>query len=61
MARIGAEDQKIITAPLDQMTSVDLGGPLHSLVIPGNDLHPIEKDMLRQFALNKEVESLLQT
>ena len=36
------------------MTSVDLGGPLHSLVIPGH-MHPLELDMLKQFALNDSV------
>jgi len=31
------------------MTEIDLGPPLHSLVIAGR-LHPLESDMLRQFA-----------
>ncbi|XP_033125674.1 uncharacterized protein LOC117123771 [Anneissia japonica] len=34
------------------MTVADLGGPLHSLVIAG-DMHPIELEMLREFAVDK--------
>ncbi|KAL8621685.1 diphthine synthase [Nucella lapillus] len=58
VARVGAEDQKMVTATLRQMASVDLGGPLHSLVIPGHT-HPMERHMLRLFALDKTVETLL--
>ena len=54
LARVGAETQAICTSTLESMTSVDLGGPLHSLVIPGH-MHPLELDMLKQFALNDPV------
>lgn len=46
VARLGAEDQMIRTATLQQLASCDLGGPLHSLVVTGR-LHPLEVDMLR--------------
>lgn len=46
MARLGADDQMIRTATLEQLVSCDLGGPLHSLVVTGR-LHPLEVDMLR--------------
>ena len=58
LARVGAEDQKVVVGTLQQLTSVDLGGPLHSLIIPG-DMHPLELDMLRLFALDDTVKSLL--
>lgn len=58
LARVGAEDQRIVVATLEQMTTVDVGGPLHSLVIPGH-MHPLEKDMLRLFALNDSVKAEL--
>jgi len=45
VARVGADDQKIVTCTLQQATQEDLGGPLHSLVIPG-ELHYLEKDAL---------------
>lgn len=48
LARVGAETQQILVRTLQGMTSADLGGPLHSLVIPGH-MHPLEMDMLKQF------------
>ena len=46
VARLGADDQMIRAATLQQLVSCDLGGPLHSLVVTGQ-LHPLEVDMLR--------------
>ena len=58
VARVGAEDQKIVVDTLRGLASdeVDaaLGGPLHSLVIPAADPHPLELDMLRLFAFHVE-------
>ncbi|XP_037008919.2 diphthine methyl ester synthase isoform X2 [Artibeus jamaicensis] len=49
LARVGAEDQRIAAGTLLQMCTVDLGGPLHSLVITGGSLHPLEAEMLSLF------------
>lgn len=46
VARLGADDQVMRVATLQQLASCDLGGPLHSLVITGQ-LHPLEVDMLQ--------------
>jgi diphthine synthase len=51
VARLGSASQKIITASLEQMACIDLGDPLHSLVVTGH-LHFLECDMLRQFAFD---------
>ncbi|XP_018328941.1 diphthine methyl ester synthase [Agrilus planipennis] len=51
LARVGSETQKIVACSLSQMVTVDLGGPLHSLVIPGPELHPLEEEFLQQFKL----------
>ncbi|XP_059156164.1 diphthine methyl ester synthase-like isoform X2 [Physella acuta] len=59
VARVGAEDQKIATATLKEMSSYDLGSPLHSLVIPGH-MHPLEKQMLELFAVSDHVKTCLQ-
>ena len=40
------------------MTSADLGGPLHSLVIPGH-MHPLEIDMLKLYADNSSTMDIL--
>jgi diphthine synthase len=45
VARVGAADQQIVVAPLEELAKVDFGGPLHSLVIAG-DIHECETDHL---------------
>lgn len=46
VARLGADNQALQVATLQQLVSCDLGGPLHSLIITGH-LHPLEVDMLQ--------------
>lgn len=53
LARIGSETQSIVSCTLEQMSQVDLGAPLHTLVIPGN-LHPLETEMLQLFSLGSK-------
>lgn len=50
LARIGSETQKIVYTSLSKMANVDIGPPLHSLIIPGT-LHEIEEKMLQLFSL----------
>jgi len=56
VARVGADDQKIVVDTLrsfaNDETDAALGGPLHSLVIPAAEVHPLELDMLRMFAFD---------
>ncbi|XP_070797261.1 diphthine methyl ester synthase isoform X1 [Pituophis catenifer annectens] len=54
LARIGALDQKIASGTLQDMTTVALGDPLHSIIITGI-LHPLEVDMLKLFAVDKSI------
>ncbi|XP_066149585.1 diphthine methyl ester synthase [Euwallacea fornicatus] len=51
LARVGSETQKIAACSLQSMTRVELGGPLHSLIIPGPELHPLEEEYLEKFKL----------
>lgn len=53
LARVGADSQQIVVCPLKEMAQVDLGKPLHSLIIPGPILHPLEQDYLKKFNLYK--------
>lgn len=53
LARIGSDDQNIIVCSLQEMKKIDLGKPLHSLIIPAEKLHPLEINFLRQYAINK--------
>uniref|UniRef100_A0A8D0DRA4 diphthine methyl ester synthase n=1 Tax=Salvator merianae TaxID=96440 RepID=A0A8D0DRA4_SALMN len=54
LARVGAVDQKIVSGTLQEMTTVALGDPLHSVIITGT-LHPLEIDMLKLFAVDKSI------
>lgn len=49
LARVGAPDQKITVKSIKDMQETDLGPPLHSLVIPASQLHPLEIDYIAQF------------
>ena len=52
VARIGHADQRIVAAPLRELATVDMGPPLHSLVVVGT-MHPLEEDALRMFPLSR--------
>jgi diphthine synthase len=54
VARVGAEDQKIVAGTLGQLCEADLGRPLHSLVLLGKRTHDLERDFLEDFAVDKE-------
>ena len=48
LARVGSPAQKVCVAPLREMSRIDLGPPLHSLIIIGQ-LQPLEIEYLSQF------------
>lgn len=50
LARVGHETQEIVACKLGQMKEIDLGAPLHSMILPSENLHPIEKEYLQQFS-----------
>ncbi|GMH36282.1 hypothetical protein BSKO_04150 [Bryopsis sp. KO-2023] len=52
MARLGADDQKVVVAPLKDLIDMDFGGPLHCLVIVG-ETHPIEDEILELYKLKQ--------
>lgn len=51
LARVGSEQQKIAACPLNKMATIDLGPPLHSLIISAKELHPLEVEFLEQFLI----------
>ena len=59
VARIGAEDQKITSGTLQQLCEVDMGPPLHSLILLGDRVHDLERDFIREFAVDVEAFDLL--
>ncbi|KAJ8898256.1 hypothetical protein PR048_003616 [Dryococelus australis] len=48
VARVGSATQKIVACPLQVMRNIDLGSPLHSLVIPGM-MQILEFAYIKQF------------
>jgi diphthine methyl ester synthase len=50
LARVGSETQKIIACSQEKMAGMDIGEPLHCLVVPG-ELHPLEEEYLEQYLL----------
>lgn len=55
LARVGADDEKIVAGTLEELKTVDFGGPLHSLVIVGKRVHELEVEYLRAFTINENV------
>ena len=53
LARVGAKDQEMVAGTLEELSRCDLGEPLHSLVLLGRRTHYLEKDFLREFAVDK--------
>lgn len=46
VARVGHDSQAIVVCKLEEMIEQDIGGPLHSLVLPSKKLHPLELEYL---------------
>ncbi|KAJ3305420.1 diphthine synthase [Kappamyces sp. JEL0829] len=51
LARVGAQDQKVVCGTMQELLDVDFGGPLHSFIIPGK-MHFLEAETLRQYVLS---------
>ncbi|KAI8320466.1 diphthine synthase [Martensiomyces pterosporus] len=54
ISRVGSDDQVIKAGTLKQLLDVDFGKPLHSLVIVGHRLHPLEAEIMRESAADLE-------
>jgi diphthine synthase len=50
LARVGAEDQKIVTTTVEDGRALELGPPLHSLVLPGT-CHYLEQEALAMWTV----------
>ena len=59
VARAGSSDQKMAVGTLKQLTDHDLGDPLHSLVLLGRKTHEMERDFIREFAINQSLFDLI--
>jgi diphthine synthase len=50
VARLGSPKPRIICGTAEELLKADFGGPLHSLIVPG-ELHFIEEDALKQWSI----------
>lgn len=50
VARVGAKDQRMVCGTLKELSGVELGPPLHSLVLLGRRGHELERDFIKSFA-----------
>ncbi|KAJ1461948.1 diphthine synthase [Pelagophyceae sp. CCMP2097] len=57
LARLGQPTQRIVQGTLEELSKVDFGGPLHSLVICAPNLHEIEEEYLVAFAASAAAEA----
>ena len=55
LARVGADDEKIVAGTLEELKDVDFGEPLHSLILVGKNIHELEVEYLRAFVVNQKV------
>ncbi|KAL5601041.1 hypothetical protein BROUX41_005870 [Berkeleyomyces rouxiae] len=55
-ARVGGKTEKFVCGTLEELCGMDelLGPPLHSLVLLGRRTHDLERDFIREFAVDKE-------
>ncbi|KAJ9502945.1 diphthine synthase [Exophiala xenobiotica] len=52
-ARVGAEDERFVCGTLKELCDMELGPPLHSLVLLGKRAHELERDYIKLFAVNE--------
>ena len=55
VARVGAADQKMIAGTLKQLSTVELGPPLHSMVLLGKRSHYLERDYMKGYAIDEDL------
>lgn len=55
VARLGAIDQKLVAGTLQQLSEADLGPPLHSVILLGSRTHDLERDFIREWAIDVNV------
>ncbi|KAK9484179.1 tetrapyrrole methylase [Lipomyces starkeyi] len=53
VSRLGSPDQKFVAATLGELSEIESGEPLHSLVILGHRTHEMEIEYLLHFATDK--------
>ncbi|MFT4312920.1 MAG: diphthine synthase [Candidatus Woesearchaeota archaeon] len=53
VARLGQETQKIVFGTVEELQTIHFGEPLHSLIIPAQNMHFHEEEMLELYKIKK--------
>jgi diphthine methyl ester synthase len=53
-ARVGSAEMKIVAGTLEELCEVDMGEPLHSVVLVGKRCHDVEREILSGVAVNEQ-------
>ena len=53
-ARVGQEDERFISCTLKEMCRINAGGPLHSLILVGTEVHELEENMWKHYRAKPE-------
>nr|POE48072.1 diphthine methyl ester synthase [Quercus suber] len=53
VARLGSEEEMIVAGTLKELSTADLGKPLHSLCLCGKKMHEMEWEYVRGFAIDQ--------
>ncbi|KRX04343.1 Tetrapyrrole methylase [Pseudocohnilembus persalinus] len=54
VARVGFENQLIVSGTLKDFLNIDMGSPLHSFVVCADELHPIEEEMYNHYHFSNQ-------
>jgi diphthine methyl ester synthase len=53
-ARVGSSEMSLVAGTVREIADVDLGRPLHSVVLVGQRCHDVEREVMRTYAVDKE-------
>lgn len=54
VARMGSKEEKIVAGTIKELNDVDMGAPLHSVILVGQRCSDVEWAALRRFSLNQD-------
>ena len=53
-ARVGSSEMRLVAGTVKEVADVDLGRPLHSVVLVGRRCHDVEREMMRGYAMDRK-------
>ena len=53
-ARVGSSEMSLVAGTVREIAGVDLGKPLHSVVLVGRKCHDVEREIMRNYAVDRK-------